>query len=103
MDALRAFGAYALGAVAFVGWPLFLFLIFHWRRYGAAIVLALSILTFLIGSIIATLGSTPSIRSPLPFYGWLALPYLFIALRFFRRRHACNYSASATSPNERNA
>ena len=67
MDALSSLGGYALFAIAFGGWPVFLFLVFHRHRYGVGIVVALSISTFFIGSIIATLGTTSAVRSPLPF------------------------------------
>jgi hypothetical protein len=84
MDALKAFGSYALFAVLFGGWPLFLFLVFHTRRRGAVIVVVLSLLTFFISSTIGAVGA--AIRSPFPLYGWLALPYLLTVLHFGRHR-----------------
>ena len=96
MDVLKTLGGYGLGAIMFAGWPVFLFLIFHTRVYGAAIVVALSILTFFIGSAIASVGA--AIHSPLPLYGWLALPYaLTLALLVRRRRGLANASRNIPS------
>jgi ABC-type transport system involved in multi-copper enzyme maturation permease subunit len=74
-----------LFAVCFGGWPLFLFACFRSHPRGISIVLGLTIVTFLIGSFIGSLGVT--LRSAALLYSWLALPYLLVCLRFVYRRH----------------
>jgi hypothetical protein len=86
METVRTIESYVLGALAFGGWPLFLFLVFQARRRAVATVGAYSILAFLIGSIIAAFCSTPPNQNPFPLYSWLALPYLLIIVRFVSRR-----------------
>ena len=64
-NSLRVRGC-VFGAIAFGGWPVFFFLVFHARRHGAAVVMALSMLTFFVGSLIATRARTIRARRSSP-------------------------------------
>ena len=95
METVRTIGSYALGALAFGGWPLFLFLVFQTRSRAVVTVGAYSILALFIGSIIAAFCGTAPIQNPFPLYCWLALPYRLIVMRFVSRRR---YPAIPKSP-----
>jgi ABC-type uncharacterized transport system permease subunit len=83
----NGFFSLVLAVVCFGGWPVFLFLCFHTRRYGAALVVALAIAAFIVGAVLGSYGI--AWHTPVPPYAWLALPYLLtvavLALRYLRR------------------
>lgn len=94
-------GSLLLCILFFGGWPLFSFLQFHSHRYAVSIVISLALLTFLIGSSIASFGT--ALHTPLPFYAWLALPYLLSVALVLRRRRTRRNSTAASASNGPNA